>query len=250
MPGKKAEKAPQTAKVETREVIEPAPSLDPVDVLPPDEANELLEPGSGAPDVRKILERVRASSKPPSPVAEPESGDRTDYIAAARRAAQAAAMEMNRTQKASPSAKATAKPAGKAGAKAKPASASGQSSLFSRYRRPILMAVGAILLAAMAMPLVNTLTRSEAPAAIEEAVPEDNGPVTPTEPSTPERTSEALPEADAVAPDNGAAEAKALAESSATVAAPVADEPSAAPAASTAAATITAPHRQQPLSMR
>lgn len=241
MPGKKAEKASQTAKVETREVIEPAPSLDPVDVLPPDEANELLEPGSGAPDVRKILERVRASQQAAqSGGAEPESGDRTDYIAAARRAAQAAAMEMNRTQKVSPSAKATAKPAGKAGAKAKPASASGQSSLFSRYRRPILMAVGAILLAAMAMPLVNTLTRSEAPAAIEEAVPEDNGAVTPTEPSTPERTSEALPEADAVAPDNGAAEAKALAESPATAAAPVADEPSAAPAASTAAATITA----------
>jgi localization factor PodJL len=194
MPSKKAPKAKAVGVVETdaRQVVDPAPSIDPVDVLPPDEANELLEPGSGAPDVRKILERVRASQQASkSSGSEPESGDRTDYIAAARRAAQAAAMEMNKTQKASPAAKAT----GKGAAKATAASEQGQSSLFARYRRPILMAVGAILLAAMAMPLVNTLTKSEAPAVVEEAAPEENTLVTPSAPTSPDSVSQAVPTA-------------------------------------------------------
>jgi len=164
MPGKKAPKA----AVEARQTVDPSPSIDPVDVLPPDDANELLEPGSGAPDVRKILERVRASqqSAKGGNTSAADTGDRTDYIAAARRAAQAAAMEMDRAQKAAPTGNKTM-----ADVKAK--AKSGGPSLFARYRRPILMAVGAVLLVAMAMPLVNTLTRSEAPAVIEETVPEE-----------------------------------------------------------------------------
>lgn len=197
MPSKKVPKAALAAKMEGREVIEPAPSIDPVDVLPPDEANELLEPGSGAPDVRKILERVRASQQASkSAASEAETGDRTDYIAAARRAAQAAAMEMNKTQKASPAAKAIAgKSAGKANAKVKIAAEPGQSSLFARYRRPILMAVGAILLAAMAMPLINTLTKSEAPAVVEETAPEENTLATPPASTTPDSVSQVVPAA-------------------------------------------------------
>jgi localization factor PodJL len=197
MPSKKAAKATGSMKAETRQLVEPAPSLDPVDVLPPDEANELLEPGSGAPDVRKILERVRASQQASKPSgSEPENGDRTDYIAAARRAAQAAAMEMNKTQKASP----VAKTSNKTGAKVKASPEQGQSSLFARYRRPILMAVGAILLAAMAMPLVNTLTRSDAPAVVEEVAPEENTLATPPEPTSPDSVSEAVPAADVAEP--------------------------------------------------
>ena len=164
MPGKKAPKAP----TEARQAVAQSPSIDPVDVLPPDDANELLEPGSGAPDVRKILERVRASQQAAKggSATTAETGDRADYIAAARRAAQAAAMEMDRAQKATPSGSKTV-----ADVKAK--AKTGEPSLFARYRRPILMAVGAVLLVAMAMPLVNTLTRSEAPAVIEESVPEE-----------------------------------------------------------------------------
>jgi localization factor PodJL len=170
MPAKKAAKAP----AEPRQLVDPSPSIDPVDVLPPDDANELLEPGSGAPDVRKILERVRASQQAAKPgPSSPESGDRTDYIAAARRAAQAAAMEMDRAQKSAPS--------GKTVADVKAKSKAGGPSLFARYRRPIMMAVGAILLAAMAMPLVNTLTRSEAPAVIEEQAVEQTSEISPTE---------------------------------------------------------------------
>lgn len=175
MPGKKVAKA----SAEARQTVDPAPSIDPVDVLPADiadDANELLEPGSGAPDVRKILERVRASQQAAKgAVPTGDSDDRTDYIAAARRAAQAAAMEMDRAQKAAPSSTKTV-----ADVKAKSKAAG--PSLFARYRRPILMAVGAVLLAAMAMPLVKTLTRSEAPPVVEDVAPQESGEIAPVDP--------------------------------------------------------------------
>ena len=145
-PGQKKEEPAPAA----RTLVDPSPSIDPAETLPPEEANELLEPGSGAPDVRKILERVRASQAEQRDAGGTGSlsgdTDRTDYIAAARRAAQAAATEIERTQRSAPG-----------NTEGGAASASG----VSRYRRPILMAVGAILLAAMAMPLVSTLTGSE-----------------------------------------------------------------------------------------
>lgn len=139
--------------------VEPAPSLDPIDVLPAGQENELLEPGSGAPDIKKILERVRASQVAASGKAVDAEG-RTDFIAAARRAAQAAAMET------SPEKLETGKKSRKADA-----------SALSRYRRPLLLGIGAILLAMMAMPLVKTLIGgAEAPApVIEQKI--DNAPV-------------------------------------------------------------------------
>lgn len=199
MPGKKAPKAP----AEPRQMVDPSPSIDPVDVLPPDDANELLEPGSGAPDVRKILERVRASqqaAKGASPVGA-DNGDRTDYIAAARRAAQAAAMEMDRAQKTAPSGNKTV-----ADVKAK--AKSGETSLFARYRRPIMMAVGAVLLVAMAMPLVNTLTRSDAPAVVEETGPNETSEAVIAEPAV-ETAGEAAVQSDTGTATPSAASAQA-----------------------------------------
>lgn len=146
LPGGKGEAGRETGNNGGRAVVEPAPSIDPTDVLPADHENDLLEPGSGAPDVRKILERVRASQAA-GEFAGKRSGadapDRADYIAAARRAAQAAAQETDPVQ---PS---TAKKG-----KGKTTKASSQKSL-SQYRRPILMAVGAILLALMAVPFAQ-----------------------------------------------------------------------------------------------
>ncbi len=142
-----------------RTQVEPAPSLDPIDVLPAGQENELLEPGSGAPDIKKILERVRASQVAASGKAVDAEG-RTDFIAAARRAAQAAAMET------SPEKLETGKKSRKADA-----------SALSRYRRPLLLGIGAILLAMMAMPLVKTLIGgAEAPAPVIEQKM-DNAPV-------------------------------------------------------------------------
>ncbi|TKV75293.1 cell division protein PodJ [Rhizobium sp. AU243] len=155
----KTAEEPVSASSSARTQIEPAPSLDPIDVLPAGQENELLEPGSGAPDIKKILERVRASQVAASGKAADAEG-RTDFIAAARRAAQAAAMET------SPEKLDT----GKKGRKA-------EASGLSRYRRPLLLGIGAILLAMMAMPLVKTLIGgAEAPAPVIEQK-QDNGPV-------------------------------------------------------------------------
>ncbi|MFS8048353.1 peptidoglycan-binding protein [Rhizobium sp. BR 314] len=135
-----------------RPVIEQAPSIDPADMMPTEEANELLEPGSGAPDIKKILERVRASQNTARGGRQPTENERADYIAAARRAAQAAAIEVDQVQRTAPAGKKDAKKGG----------------AFSRFRRPILLAIGAALLAIMAFPLVNTLTRGQkAPAPAE-----------------------------------------------------------------------------------
>ena len=142
------------AKASERTIIHPAPSIDPIDVMPPEAANEPLEPGSGAPDVKKILERVRASQNAARTNPKPATDtDRADYIAAARRAAQAAALEVDA------GAKSGAQRSEKKGTIKDPA----KGTAFSRFRRPILLAVGAVLLAIMAFPLARTLT-SGAPA--------------------------------------------------------------------------------------
>ncbi|NKL63084.1 peptidoglycan-binding protein [Rhizobium leguminosarum] len=188
LPGKKAE-----SRATERPMIDPAPSIDPTDVVPTDAANELLEPGSGAPDVKKILERVRASQSAARGKPAGET-DRADYIAAARRAAQAAAMEVDANPK-----QAAVKPE-KKGANAdkagKASDKTGKTSAFSRYRRPILLAVGAVLLAIMAFPLARTLTSGE------------RAPQPPTEVSAltgaAENPAPALPEATPAQPDAAA----------------------------------------------
>lgn len=138
-----------SAKVSARQQVDPAPALDPVDTLQADMETELLEPGSGAPDIKKILERVRASQTAAARNGTAEGDNRADFIAAARRAAQAAAQESvpdrgmaARTQRTK-------------------ASAEKEGSALSRYRRPLLLGIGAILLAMMAMPAIKSLVGSE-----------------------------------------------------------------------------------------
>jgi localization factor PodJL len=154
---------PQAAAM-PRTVVEPTPPIDPslapADVLPPERENDLLEPGSGAPDVKKILERVRASQAAGEFDRE-KSSERADYIAAARRAAKAAAQEVDPSQMGS-----LPRNVDRPG-KAKDGRG---PSAFLRHRRPILMAVGAVLLALMAMPLIKTVTggqKSQQTAAVE-----------------------------------------------------------------------------------
>ncbi|MCW5706825.1 peptidoglycan-binding protein [Shinella sp.] len=152
-PGRK-EAAPQAE----RQQIDPTPSLDPTDELAPEEANQLLEPGSGVPDVRRILERVRAGQASGSRPAAGSEGEKADFIAAARRAAKLAAEETDTISRVAPARKTEKLAKGE-----KPASA------LSRHRRPILLAVGAVLLAIMSYPLVNTLVAGdEAPAVVEQ----------------------------------------------------------------------------------
>ncbi|MES5098247.1 peptidoglycan-binding protein [Agrobacterium sp. BA1120] len=150
----KTEEAPK-AEVSARTQIDPAPSLDPVDVLQADIETELLEPGSGAPDIKKILERVRASQTAAARAGAGESDNRADFIAAARRAAQAAAQESV------PDRSAASRP------QRSKATVEKQGSALSRYRRPLLLGIGAILLAMMAMPAIKSFVGGETtPAAI------------------------------------------------------------------------------------
>jgi localization factor PodJL len=155
--------AKQKNETAARTYVEPTPSIDPSaepdDMLSPESENELLEPGSGAPDVKKILERVRASQAA-GEFGGDRTGDRADYIAAARRAAKAAAQEADPSQMGSmPKGQAKAiKPQPGKDTKGDAKGATKGISAFSRHRRPILMAVGAILLALMAMPLIKTVT--------------------------------------------------------------------------------------------
>lgn len=149
----------EPAAAPVRQHVDPSPSIDAIDTIAPEEANQLLEPGSGVPDVKKILERVRAGQTGKDGVARmPASeAEKADFIAAARRAAQMAADEADTLGKSSRQKLASGAPAS------------------SGVKRPILMAVGAVLLAIMSYPLVSTLLNGdEAPvqppvAAIEES---------------------------------------------------------------------------------
>ncbi len=148
------EQPAQEQEPQGRQVVDTVPSIDPADALLPEEANELLEPGSGKPDVRKILEKVRARQDAGAVRSDPKTDmpskvdDRMDFIAAARRAAQAAVNETDR------------------GFRVKKPTMADEvtgASAFARYRRPVLMAVGALLLAAMALSLVKGFSGNNTP---------------------------------------------------------------------------------------
>jgi localization factor PodJL len=108
--------------------------------LDPNILNRPLEPGSGMPDLNSILKRVRDDRRE-MPLAGEASAGKADFIAAARRAAQAAASEVESQKRAAPLI--TEKADG------------GKGSLFSRQRKPILLAIGAIMIAIAGLQLKN-----------------------------------------------------------------------------------------------
>lgn len=115
----------------TMEAETPAVELDaPLD---PVMANQPLEPGTGAPDLNAIMKRVRDERGEPARGKASVETAKADFIAAARRAAQAAAAEAE-IMKRSPAAK----------------TKSGGFSLgglLKSRRKPVLMGVAAILMA-------------------------------------------------------------------------------------------------------
>jgi len=91
--GKKEAKEPELAGSSLPEPeIDTAPHVDLEAPLDPKLANRPLEPGSGAPDLNAIMKRVRDERSPSGRASEADAG-KADFIAAARRAAQAAAAE-------------------------------------------------------------------------------------------------------------------------------------------------------------
>ncbi|MEQ1941961.1 peptidoglycan-binding protein [Mesorhizobium sp. VNQ89] len=86
-------KGPELAGSTLSETVEvPMPELGLDMPLDPKAVNRPLEPGSGAPDLNAIMKRVRDDRTPVVRHSETDAG-KSDFIAAARRAAQAAAAE-------------------------------------------------------------------------------------------------------------------------------------------------------------
>ena len=138
MRGRKSDAAEPAA--EPRFTEQQTPPLEPSLELDEATANIPLEPGSGAPDINRILQKVRETQARGKDAAGDGQGDKSQFLASARRAAMAAAAE--------------AETLSKAGSKK-----SGKSGAASR-RRPILMAVGAVLLVVMSLPLISDLFSS------------------------------------------------------------------------------------------
>ncbi|MBB3934382.1 peptidoglycan-binding protein [Aureimonas phyllosphaerae] len=124
--------APSSEADEPKAAVLEAPELDPADSLISREANRPLEPGSGAPDIAALIERVRQQQRGEEPAPEPMA--KADFIAAARKAAMAAAAEAEALREREERGEDLA---------GKPA---------ANRRKPILMGVGAVLLALMAVP--------------------------------------------------------------------------------------------------
>ncbi|HEY4193506.1 MAG TPA: peptidoglycan-binding protein, partial [Mesorhizobium sp.] len=109
-----------------------APAVDLDEPLDPRQANRPLEPGSGAPDLNAIMRRVRDERGQPARQGESEASN-SDFIAAARRAAQAAAAEADALKRQS--------------AITGPVRALRVGDMLKVRRKPILMATTAIALA-------------------------------------------------------------------------------------------------------
>lgn len=109
--------------------------------LDPSILNRPLEPGSGMPDLNSILKRVRDDRREMQLAGDTSNG-KADFIAAARRAAQAAASEVEKQQR---SVTVDAEIAGE------PA----KRSFLARRRKPILLAIGAIMIAIAGLQLKN-----------------------------------------------------------------------------------------------
>lgn len=162
----------EKAALSGRVAVDPTPALDAGDMLVSEDSGLLLEPGSGVPDVKKIMEKVRAGQAAGNAGGKAAPIGQADVIAAARRAAQAAAQEAGLQKLVQPASK------GKSPARdAKAPKAAGTSDV----RRPILLAAAAVLLVVMSYPLVSNLIGSrqaeiqaEQPPVVSEPVQQDS----------------------------------------------------------------------------
>lgn len=151
--GRKNSDAPALAGLEP---VAELPGLDPEQELEPALINRPLEPGSGAPDLSAIMKRVRDERGTPEKRQETEAA-KSDFIAAARRAAQAAAVEAE-----------TLKRQSTIGG---PVKALRIGDLLKARRKPILMAAGAIMLALAGLQLGKAFLSDPAQVAQKTTVP-------------------------------------------------------------------------------
>ena len=136
--GRKAKQEPVLAGNAAPEPQMTTPAVELDQPLDPKAANRPLEPGSGAPDVEAIMKRVRGERPQPGRQGEAETA-RSDFIAAARRAAQAAAAEAGTIRRSVQT--------------DDPKKSSGIGDLLRSRRKPILMGAVAIMLALAGLQL-------------------------------------------------------------------------------------------------
>ncbi|MGP2491020.1 peptidoglycan-binding protein [Mesorhizobium sp. PUT5] len=151
--GRKAASQPQP------EQAEPALDVPAVDLdqpLEPKFINRPLEPGSGAPDLNAIMKRVRDERGPSARQGEGDAS-KADFIAAARRAAQAAAAEAEMLKKQS--------------TVSGPVKALRFGDLLKARRKPILMAAAAIMLALAGLQLGKAFMADPQRSAANDATP-------------------------------------------------------------------------------
>ncbi|PWK64128.1 SEL1-like repeat protein [Aminobacter sp. AP02] len=135
---KKARQEPVVAEAAEPVVETLSPSVMLDAPLDPKTANRPLEPGSGAPDLNAIMRRVRDERGDAVRTNEPDAA-KSDFIAAARRAAQAAAAEADALKRSSDL--------------KGPVRALRIGDLIKSRRKSVLMAVGAVMLALAGMQL-------------------------------------------------------------------------------------------------
>lgn len=119
-------------------------------------ANNPIEPGATTPDLNTIMKRVRDERR--SKADGSDDTAKSDFLAAARRAAQAAAADSDILKKKSESANAKGK--------------GGLVELFQKQRKPILMVALAAMVALTAFQMRNAFLPSQEPTAVESAVVE------------------------------------------------------------------------------
>jgi len=174
--GKKERTEPELAGSDLPDTMGEAPTLDLDEPLDPKIANQPLEPGSGAPDLQAIMRRVRDERGQPVRHNEGDAA-KSDFIAAARRAAQAAAADAGMVRKGPDS-------SGKGGR-------SSIGDFLKNRRKPILMAAVAVMLALAGLQLGKAFmadgseTASSAEPAVEQTVGTAAAPMEPqaTQPS-------------------------------------------------------------------
>ncbi|MDG4883545.1 peptidoglycan-binding protein [Mesorhizobium sp. WSM4884] len=133
------------------------PTVDIDEPLDPKAANRPLEPGSGAPDLNAIMKRVRDErGGQPAKRSETDTA-KSDFIAAARRAAQAAAAEADALKRQS--------------TMTGPVKALRIGDLLKARRKPILMAAAAVMMALAGLQLGKAFFSDPAPVASNNVAP-------------------------------------------------------------------------------
>ncbi len=141
-PGKKAPE--RVEPTDALPDVDNAPSIDPGADMAPFPDNTPIEPGAVTPDIQRIMEKVREAQAQAENEVEKESAsaprmsDKSDFIAAARRAAQAATAETQGTSR-----------------NARPDQEGKKGGFLKTHRRALILASALIVVSALSWPMLS-----------------------------------------------------------------------------------------------